>query len=59
MTPFDARLEALLDRFAILEARLAGNPDADTFVRLSRDYAELEPVAKIAAEVKAKLDAAA
>ena len=50
MTPFDARLEALLDRFAILEARLAGNPDADTFVRLSRDYAELEPlVARIRA----------
>jgi peptide chain release factor 1 len=44
MTPFDARLETLLDRFAILEARLAGNPDADTYVRLSRDYAELEPL---------------
>lgn len=44
MTPFDARLETLLDRFAILEARLAGNPDAETFVRLSRDYAELEPL---------------
>lgn len=44
MTPLDTRLEALLDRFAILEARLAGNPDAETFVRLSRDYAELEPL---------------
>jgi peptide chain release factor 1 len=33
-----------LDRFAILEARLAGGPDAETYVKLSRDYAELEPV---------------
>lgn len=54
MTPFDARLEALLDRFAILEARLAGNPDADTFVRLSRDYAELEP---LIARIRALRDA--
>jgi peptide chain release factor 1 len=27
-----------------LEARLAAGPDAETFVRLSRDYAELEPL---------------
>ncbi len=50
MTPLDTRLEAVLDRFAILEARLSGNPDAETYVRLSRDYAELEPlVARIRA----------
>nr|WP_245294130.1 peptide chain release factor 1 [Methylobrevis pamukkalensis] len=58
----DARLDALLDRFAILEARLAGGPDAETFVRLSRDYAELEPVVarirayRAAAEELAGLD---
>lgn len=47
-TAFDQKLEGLLDRFAIIEARLSGSPDADTFVKLSRDYAELEPlVAKI------------
>jgi peptide chain release factor 1 len=40
----DAKLEHLVDRFAILEARLAAGPDAETMVRLSRDYAELEPL---------------
>jgi peptide chain release factor 1 len=44
MTKLDARLDALIDRFSIIEARLAGQPDTETFVRLSRDYAELEPV---------------
>lgn len=48
MTAFDQKLEGLLDRFAIIEARMAGQPDAETYVRLSRDYAELQPlVAKI------------
>jgi peptide chain release factor 1 len=46
----DAKLDGLIDRFAILEARLAAGPDSETFVRLSRDYAELEPlVARIRA----------
>jgi peptide chain release factor 1 len=44
MTAFDSKLEGLLDRFAIIEARLSGSPDAETFVKLSRDYAELEPL---------------
>ncbi len=43
-TPFDRKLDGLLDRFAVLEARLAGGPDSETLVRLSRDYAELEPL---------------
>ncbi|WP_181701058.1 peptide chain release factor 1 [Chthonobacter albigriseus] len=48
MTALDTKLEGVLDRFAIIEARMAGHPDADTYVKLSRDYAELEPlVAKI------------
>ncbi len=44
MSALDSRLEGILDRFAIIEARLASGPDAQTFVRLSRDYAELEPL---------------
>ncbi|WP_181704478.1 peptide chain release factor 1 [Chthonobacter rhizosphaerae] len=44
MTGFDHKLEGVLDRFAIIEARMAGQPDAETYVRLSRDYAELEPL---------------
>ncbi|MEM7690465.1 MAG: peptide chain release factor 1 [Pseudomonadota bacterium] len=47
------RLDQIANRFAELEARMAsGTLEGDEFVQASRDYAELEPVAKIAAEVK-------
>ena len=46
------RLDQIAHRFAELEARMAsGTLEGDAFVQASRDYAELEPVAKIAAEV--------
>jgi peptide chain release factor 1 len=48
------RLQQIAHRFAELEARMAsGQLEGDEFVAASRDYAELEPVAKIAAEVQA------
>lgn len=48
------RLDQIANRFAELEARMAsGTLEGDEFVKASRDYAELEPVAKIAADVKA------
>ncbi|WP_298305848.1 peptide chain release factor 1 [uncultured Erythrobacter sp.] len=48
------RLNQIANRFAELEARMAsGTLEGDEFVQASRDYAELEPVAKIAAEVTA------
>ncbi|KWV93949.1 MULTISPECIES: peptide chain release factor 1 [unclassified Erythrobacter] len=48
------RLDQIAHRFAELEARMAsGTLEGDEFVKASRDYAELEPVAKVAAEVKA------
>ncbi|MEL6486752.1 MAG: peptide chain release factor 1 [Pseudomonadota bacterium] len=48
------RLDQIANRFAELEARMAsGTLEGDEFVKASRDYAELEPVAKIAAQVKA------
>ena len=48
------RLDQIANRFAELEARMAsGTLEGDEFVRASRDYAELEPVAKVAAEVGA------
>ena len=48
------RLDQIANRFAELEARMAsGTLEGDEFVKASRDYAELEPVAKIAAGVKA------
>jgi peptide chain release factor 1 len=40
----EAKLAALLDRHAILEARLAAGPDAKTLIELSREHAELTPV---------------
>jgi peptide chain release factor 1 len=47
------RLNQIAHRFAELEARMAsGTLEGEAFVRASRDYAELEPVAKVAAEVK-------
>ncbi|MEM7667179.1 MAG: peptide chain release factor 1 [Pseudomonadota bacterium] len=48
------RLDQIANRFAELEARMAsGTLEGDAFVQASRDYAELEPVAKIASEVRA------
>lgn len=48
------RLDQIANRFAELEARMAsGMLEGDAFVQASRDYAELEPVAKVAAEVTA------
>ena len=48
------RLDQIANRFAELEARMAsGTLEGDDFVKASRDYAELEPVAKIASDVKA------
>jgi peptide chain release factor 1 len=54
MSVSDTRLAQLASRFAELEARLAsGTLEGAEFVAISRDYAELEPVAKAAAEVSA------
>ena len=49
MTIPDERLRQLANRFAELEARMAsGQLEGEEFVQASRDYAELEPVAKSA-----------
>ena len=54
MTIPDDRLAQLAARFAELEARLAsGTLEGDAFVAASRDYAELEPVARAAQDVRA------
>lgn len=43
-----AKLERMLDRFASVEAQMASGVAGDDFVKLSKEYAELEPVAKAA-----------
>jgi len=49
----EERLQQISHRFAELEARLAsGQLEGEAFVAASRDYAELEPVAKAAREVR-------
>ncbi len=52
MSISEHRLQQLAGRLSELEARLAsGTLEGDAFVAASRDYAELEPVARIASEV--------
>lgn len=52
MSVSDARLAQIAARFSELEARLAsGTLEGPEFVAASRDYAELEPVARVASEV--------
>ena len=47
------RLNQIVHRFAEIEARLAsGTLEGDAFVQASRDYAELEPVARSAQEIR-------
>jgi peptide chain release factor 1 len=54
MSVSDTRLAQIAARFAELEARLAsGTLEGPEFVAASRDYAELEPVAKAARDVTA------
>ena len=40
------KLDALEKRFGSVEAALSSGPSADEFVRLSKEYAELEPVVR-------------
>jgi len=54
MSVSDARLAQIAARFAEIEARLAsGTLEGKDFIAASRDYAELEPVAKAAEAVAA------
>ncbi|MES0812986.1 peptide chain release factor 1 [Roseibium sp. SCPC15] len=53
------KLDNLLDRFAELEHMMSANPDPAAYVKLSREYAGLEPlVQKIRALIKAEEDLA-
>lgn len=49
------RVEALIQRFDAISAEMAAGPEPDVYVKLSRDYSELEPVAKKANDYLAAL----
>ena len=46
------KLARIIERFASVEHALASGAGGETFVRLSKDYAELEPTAKAAMQLK-------
>ncbi|WP_108663428.1 peptide chain release factor 1 [Acuticoccus kandeliae] len=46
------RLDEVVDRFNILEQRMAAGPQADEYVELSREYAELEPLVRSVAALR-------
>lgn len=53
----DQKIDALIARFEGIAAKMAaGTEDGDAFVQLSRDYAELEPVAEQAKALQATRD---
>ncbi len=52
----DQKIDALIARFEGIAAKMASGAEADEFVQLSRDYAELEPVAEQAKELQKTRD---
>jgi peptide chain release factor 1 len=51
-----AKLDALVARHAAIETDLAGQPDRQTYVKLSREFAELGPLVEIVKAYRAVLD---
>ena len=41
------KLDALIARHAAIERELSGRPDRESYVRLSREFAELRPLVEI------------
>jgi peptide chain release factor 1 len=46
------KLDRILQRFAVIEAELGQGPGGETFVRLSKEYAELQPLAQTAIRLR-------
>jgi peptide chain release factor 1 len=51
-----AKLDALISRHAALERELAGVLDRETFVKLSREFAELQPLVETVRSYRAAMD---
>lgn len=52
----DQKIDALIARFESIAARMASGAESEEFVQLSRDYAELEPVAEQAKQLQKTRD---
>ncbi len=52
----DQKIDALIARFESIAAKMASGAESDEFVQLSRDYAELEPVAEQAKQLQKTRD---
>ncbi|MHA1545680.1 MAG: peptide chain release factor 1 [Alphaproteobacteria bacterium] len=50
------KLGRLVERFDALAAEMASGPDADTYVKLAREYSELEPLASSVRQYRAALE---
>jgi peptide chain release factor 1 len=50
------KLDRILERFAAVEHGLSSGATGEAFVKLSKDYAELEPAAKAAQELRGTYD---
>jgi len=50
------KLDRILERFAAVEHGLSSGATGEAFVKLSKDYAELEPAAKAARELRSAYD---
>src|SRR6201982_1799214 len=51
-----AKLDALVARYATIETDLAGQPDRQTYVKLSREFAELGPLVDTVKAYRAVVD---
>ena len=51
-----AKLDALVARYATIETDLAGQPDRQTYVKLSREFAELGPLVDTVKAYRATID---
>ena len=51
-----AKLDALISRHATLERELSGTTDRETFVKLSREFAELQPLVETVRSYRAAID---
>jgi peptide chain release factor 1 len=49
------KIDRIIERFKTLEGSLAAGADGDSFVKLSKEYAELQPLAQTAADYRKAL----